>query len=93
MLLTKKILFLQLKKFYELVKQIGTIWHYDSTISNATEEVLEEIADSGFYEYSGNKVEIKEDVEISQETIDLLSYLTHKPKTHNNGINMIISFL
>lgn len=52
--------------------------------------MLEEIANSGFYEYFGDKVYIKENVKISQKTIDLLLYLTHKPKTYHNGISMIV---
>lgn len=49
-----------LKKFIEMVKEVGTIFHYDSRLYNASEEELKEITDGDYYEYGGHTVLIKE---------------------------------
>ena len=49
-----------LKKFIEMVKEVGTVFHYDSRIYNASEEELKEITDGDYYEYGGHTVLIKE---------------------------------
>lgn len=49
-----------LKKFIEMVKEVGTIFHYDSRLYNASEEELKEITDRDYYEYGGHTVLIKE---------------------------------
>ena len=49
-----------LKKFIEMVKEVGTVFHYDSRLYNVSEEELKEITDGDYYEYGGHTVLIKE---------------------------------